>query len=152
MRITVEPLGESHVRRIAAWHYEPPYDFYDMDVDPGDLEEVLDPERQSRFRAAVDDSGELVGFYYFVPRAREVEVGLGLRPDLTGRQLGGSFLEAGLDYARQTWTPARFRLHVAAFNTRAIRLYERVGFRIVGSQKRALPLGEYEFLELEREA
>jgi hypothetical protein len=30
------------------------------------------------------------------------EVGLGLRPDLTGRGLGGAFLDAGLRFAVET--------------------------------------------------
>jgi ribosomal-protein-alanine N-acetyltransferase len=56
-----------------------------------------------------------------------------MRPDLTGRRLGREFLTAGLDFARQRFAPATFRLAVATFNQRAIRLYEKVGFGAVAT-------------------
>jgi hypothetical protein len=46
-------------------------------------------------------------------------LGIGLRPDLTGRGLGESFLRTQLEYAVQRWQPASFRLFVAAWNERA---------------------------------
>jgi [ribosomal protein S18]-alanine N-acetyltransferase len=54
-----------------------------------------------------------------------------MRPDLTGRSLGAEFLRAGLRFARETYSPPAFRLTVAAFNLRAIRVYERAGFETV---------------------
>jgi hypothetical protein len=56
---------------------------------------------------------------------------LGMRPDLTGRGLGEEFVHAGLRFARETYSPPAFRLTVATFNQRAIRVYERAGFEIV---------------------
>jgi hypothetical protein len=47
-----------------------------------------------------------------------VDVGLGLRPDLTGRALGLGFMLAGLEFARRRFAPDGFRLSVAAFNER----------------------------------
>ena len=59
------------------------------------------------------------------------DVGLGMRPDLTGRGFGEDFLRAGLRLARETYSPQAFRLTVATFNRRAIRVYEKAGFRAV---------------------
>jgi ribosomal-protein-alanine N-acetyltransferase len=56
-----------------------------------------------------------------------------MRPDLTGRGLGEEFVHAGLRFARETYSPPAFRLTVAAFIRRAIRVYERVGFETVGT-------------------
>ena len=58
-----------------------------------------------------------------------LDIGLGLRPDLTGRGLGGDFFAACLDHALQTRQPVTLRLAVATFNTRAIAVYRRAGFR-----------------------
>jgi hypothetical protein len=43
---------------------------------------VLNPER---FYEAVDDEGSLVGHFYFEQKGEALEIGLGLRPELTGR-------------------------------------------------------------------
>jgi ribosomal-protein-alanine N-acetyltransferase len=40
-------------------------------------------------------------------------------------------VHAGLRFARETYSPPAFRLTVAAFNHRAIRVYERAGFETV---------------------
>ena len=57
-----------------------------------------------------------------------LDVGLGLRPDLTGRGLGLGFVAAVLALGRERFGPVGFRLSVAVFNERAIRVYERAGF------------------------
>jgi len=86
-------------------------------------------------------------------RSDVVEVGIGLRPELTGRGAGESFLRAQLDYATSQWSPETFRLFVAAWNERAIRLYERLGFSEVGRETRHFELvGEHEFIQMERTA
>jgi len=151
VNIRIELLTDQTAAELAAWHYEPPYDFYDFEAEPDDLAQLLDPARRGdRYYGAFDESGELVGFFYFVVRAEEIEVGLGLRPDLTGRGLGAEYLDAGLELARRQFGLARFRLYVATFNERAIRVYERAGFRAVRTATRRLALGEFEFLEMER--
>ena len=92
---------------MESWRYEPPYDFYDGDVDP-----VLNPER---FYEALDEEGLLVGNYYFEEKGDALEIGLGMRPDLTGRGLGLEFFRAGLDFAREQFRPESIILNVASF-------------------------------------
>jgi [ribosomal protein S18]-alanine N-acetyltransferase len=148
--VNVEPWSEKHAHAVAEWRYEPPYDFYDLASDPDDAAELFDRAHGSRYRAVLSADGELDAFWFFLPSHGEVEVGLGLRPDLTGRGLGTAFAEAALDYARAEWSPRRFVLHVAAWNDRAIRVYERLGFREVGRETRTFALvGEHEFVAME---
>jgi ribosomal-protein-alanine N-acetyltransferase len=153
MRYRFEPMCERQAQAVAGWHYDPPYDFYDWEADEEDLAELLDPaRREGRYFAVSDDRGDLVGFAAFSSEGDVVEVGLGLRPDLTGRGLGLSFLLSSLEFARGRYAPARFRLAVAAFNQRAIRVYERAGFRRGESYPHRTNGGEHEFLRMERPA
>src|ERR1700730_16513065 len=131
MHFTFRPMNEQDAHAIAAWHYEPPYDFYDMSQDPEDLAELLNPHSWAQsYYTVVGEQGELVGFFTFKRGTGDIlEIGLGLRPDLTGQGLGSAFLEAGLSFAREKFTISRFSLSVATFNKRAIRTYERAGFK-----------------------
>ena len=65
-------------------------------------------------------------------REDAIDIGLGLRPDLTGLGLGDAFFAACVNHAMRTRSPAALRLTVAEFNTRAIIVYERAGFVPVG--------------------
>jgi RimJ/RimL family protein N-acetyltransferase len=143
-----------YANEVATWHYDPPFDFYDLASDPHDEAEMRDPAHAAQYRAVlVEGSNLLDAFWYFNALDEVVEVGIGLRPDLTGRGLGESFLRAQLDYATGEWRPATFRLFVAAWNGRAIRLYERLGFSEVGRETRHFELvGEHEFVQMERPA
>src|SRR5258708_1568941 len=101
----IELLTEAHAGEIAEWRYEFPYEWYDTAADPRRIELFANPARCEGLRAVVDDSGELIGFFNFVREGDEIRVGLGIRPDLTGRGLGARFIEAGLDYANEEWAP-----------------------------------------------
>jgi RimJ/RimL family protein N-acetyltransferase len=142
MKVKIAPATAETFAELEAWRYEPPYDFYDGDQDP-----VLNSER---FYGAVGDDGTLVGFYYLEEKGEAVEIGLGLRPNLTGHGLGAEFLEAGLDLARTRFPGHPIILNVAAFNERAIKVYERAGFRETGRHVRSFTRwGDVEFVEME---
>jgi RimJ/RimL family protein N-acetyltransferase len=152
--VNVEEWDDRYGREVATWHYEPPYDFYDLASDPDDQAAMHDPAHAEHYRAVLAaGDGQLDAFWYFDWPDGAVEVGIGLRPGLTGRGLGESFMRAQLDYASESWQPEMFRLFVAAWNERAIRLYERLGFREVSRETRRFELvGEHEFIQLERTA
>lgn len=145
MKLTIRPASAETFADMARWRYEAPYDFYDGDVDP-----VLNPER---FYEALGEDGSLVGNFYFEEKGDALEIGLGLRPELTGRGLGLEFFRAGVEFGRRLFRPARVILNVAAWNRRAIAVYERAGFRETGRHVRHFERwGDVEFVEMEEQA
>ena len=141
MDLEIKPASAEAHELMASWRYPSPYDFYDGDVEP-----VLNPER---FFEARDEAGELIGFYYFEPNPPDLDYGLGLRPDLIGQGLGLEFFRAGLAFARERYRPRRVYLHVAEFNERARRVYERAGFSVVSSHVRTFDrFGDVPFLTM----
>jgi RimJ/RimL family protein N-acetyltransferase len=144
--VRVAPLTEEHAAAIAEWRYEFPYEWYDTASDPRRIELFANPARREGLRAVIGDDGDLIGFFNFVPEDDEVRIGLGIRPDLTGRGLAQPFIRAGLEYAREEWRPKRFRLWVARWNERALRAYRRAGFREVAEHEGH----ESRFVEMER--
>src|SRR5215211_110459 len=118
-------MTDEEAQQIAGWRYEPPYDFYDWVADPDDLAGLLDPRRRGEdYFSAFDEEGALVGSFKFKRDGKVVEVGLGLRPELTGKGLGRGFLLAGLDFAREAFAPDIFRLSVVTVTERANKVYE----------------------------
>jgi [ribosomal protein S18]-alanine N-acetyltransferase len=150
----LRPMSQSDAEEIASWHYPGEYSFYDSGSDPADLAELLDcAARADEYFAVEAGSVSLIGFFqYKHPHGRDLEIGLGLRPDWTGRGLGERFLEAGLGFARRTFAPVTFRLLVATFNRRAITVYERAGFTTVRAYMHHTNGGDWPFLEMRREA
>ena len=146
-------MDDEDAREISRWHYQAPYDFYDWTSDPDDLAELLDPaRREGTYFSAIDGEGNLVGFFEFEKEGETLDVGLGLKPDLTGRGLGLGYLLAGLEFARERFSPGRFTLAVATFNERAIRAYERAGFRRGTVYTHHTNSADYPFLAMAREA
>ena len=146
-------MEDSEAVEISGWHYEPPYDFYDATSDVDDLQELLDAKRRKgAYFSAFDERGVLVGFFQFESDGTTVDVGLGMRPDLTGHGLGNGYLLAGLEFARKRFSPEGFTLSVATFNERAILVYERAGFRRGSEYIHHTNGGEYLFLSMAREA
>jgi [ribosomal protein S18]-alanine N-acetyltransferase len=141
LRFTLKPITTCDARAISRWRYGGPYSIYDGD--PTSVDALLEPRLS--YHSVYDERGDLVGYFCFGEDARvaagrrlgvyeiepAIDIGLGMRPDLTGRGLGEAFLLAGLRFARETYTPPAFRLTVATFNRRAIRVYERAGFEPV---------------------
>ena len=138
MDFAFRAITPADVAVIVAWRYPAPYEFYDWDP-ADDPAELLDP--LVGCVVADDNDGSLAGFVCFgtagqTPGGRSaglydeplLDVGLGLRPDLTGRGLGLGFVNAALAIGQERFRPAGFRLSVAAFNERAVRVYERAGF------------------------
>ncbi|MEK3903973.1 GNAT family N-acetyltransferase [Paenibacillus sp. FSL R7-0179] len=155
-------MDEPAAREIVNWRYEPPYALYNM-LDAADaaedIEELLDG---SYFSVAAAD-GALIGFFCYGQNAQvgegiesglyldgtALDIGLGLRPDLTGQGHGLAFLQAGMRFAERTYDAERFRLSVAAFNQRAVRLYKKAGFVFLHSFMHQHGESEMEFLLME---
>ena len=94
---------------------------------------------------ALDDAGEVVGWCDVVRFDQEGfshswRLGMGLLPAFRGRGIGRRLAEAAIAAARERGAE-RIELEVFASNTRAIALYERLGFVREGVKRRARKLG-----------
>jgi ribosomal-protein-alanine N-acetyltransferase len=134
------PMDEAAARSISSWRYEAPYEVYSMDREDVDqlVSAFIRPEYA--YHAILDRAGELAGYCCFGADAQvpggdyddpALDVGLGVRPDLTGQGLGATFVSAVLNFARQEMTPTELRITVAEFNKRALRVWQKAGFQPV---------------------
>jgi RimJ/RimL family protein N-acetyltransferase len=139
MALVFTPMDKAAAQTIVGWRYPAPYDIYNMDFEELDevVEFFVDPENS--YYSISDATGELVAFCCFghdaqVPgadySADALDIGLGVRPDLTGQGRGAVFTAAVVDFAQRTFTPTSLRVTIAAFNLRARMAWEKVDFQL----------------------
>ncbi len=152
LEFAIRPMTAADAHAIATWRYPGEYSFYDADADPDDLAELLDPaEWGQRYFAANELTGHTLAGFVMVKLAGPVaEIGLGLRPDLTGRGLGEPFLRACLHFASAALGAQSYTLAVAAFNRRAITVYQRAGFQEVDRFEHLTNGGRHTFIRMAR--
>lgn len=118
----IKDMNEHYARKIICWVYEKPYDVYSMKDTYDEL-----------FRYKVIVNHDLIGFFCIgkdaqVPSGEYPEgyldIGVGLKPDLCGKGMGESFMNEMM-----TSMEGPFRLTVLSWNKRAIKLYEKLGFK-----------------------
>jgi RimJ/RimL family protein N-acetyltransferase len=133
---------EVHAEALLSWRYAAPYSMYSLQPEDhgAALKELLLPELH--YVAVLDEHDNMIAFRCFgadaqVPGGAYVEealdLGGGLRPDLTGRGLGQHVIAAAMNYAMRRFAPRMFRTTVASFNQRAGKVCERLGYQVARS-------------------
>jgi RimJ/RimL family protein N-acetyltransferase len=141
MKIEFRPMTRLDAEQVAAWRYAGDYAMYNVAHDQASeaVDYMADPA--NGYFAAYDGS-ELVAFVSIgadgrVPGwsydERAIDVGTGVRPDLTGRGQGWRFIEQALAFVASRTGAMPLRATVAAWNDRARVATERAGFVRVGS-------------------
>ncbi|KRG11941.1 GNAT family N-acetyltransferase [Lederbergia galactosidilytica] len=135
----IRNMNENYAREIMHWKYEAPYELYNLDGDDEELQELL-------HYFCVLENDELIGFFCTgsfaqvhsgheagaYPHMNEVvDIGLGLKPEWTGQGFGREFLSFILQHLQRQQNPKAFRLTVAGFNERAMKVYRHLGFKAV---------------------
>ena len=140
MRFRFVPMAIDYAAQSAAWVYDGLDEVYGHDPEnPDDLAELDPASWTNRIFAALDDAHSYVGIFQIDEAEGLLTIEVYLRPDLTGKGLGESFLRAGIAFAlhERGCRATHARLWVNAVNRRAIKVYERIGFRITGERQAA---------------
>lgn len=133
----VEPMSLEYAHLISEWVYSDEYSIYSFDNDKETIDELMN----GQYFSCVDSENNLIGYFCFGTLAQiptiegnaydedMLDIGLGLKPELCGHGLGSLFMQTGINYSKQNLQAKKLRLSVACFNHRAIKLYEKLGFR-----------------------
>ena len=137
----IVPMTEEYAVRYLDWSYPEPYEFYNIPRAHYDecLEEVM--ENLPYWFAVIDENDRLLGFYEFSfheeNEEKVMEIGLGLCPEETGKGKGLEFVKQAIAQGRRhfCFPDGPVVLRVLDSNQRAIKTYERAGFKVYGEQK-----------------
>lgn len=151
-------MNYEEARHISQWKYEDPYSIYSMDGSEECINELLN----EFYYSALDENGQIVGYYCFgesaqVPAGNQfgayddnnvTDIGLGMCPEFCGQGAGSEFLSEGIRFAKENLNANRFRLTVANFNKRAIKAYKSGGFKEHMAFVRSSDKGNLEFITM----
>ena len=147
-------LNERDRRDICTWHYPGEYAVYDLPP----YEELLRngegfcaPGRDGDY-LAFREGDRLLGYVHLREKEETVVIGIGLRPEGCGRGKGTEVLTAACAVARERFPGKELSLVVRTWNTRAVKCYQKAGFRIVGEAfELTTPAGAGEFYKMVKE-
>ena len=137
MTLEFETITRAQAVDYTEWTYESPYDFYNFPESERHVEVAGMLDGASKTFAVVSE-GEFIAVLSFGEDGqvrggcyddRYQDTGIALRPNLTGKGHGENVLRAGLLFGAEQFGFTRFRVTVAAFNQRALHVYNRIGFK-----------------------
>jgi aminoglycoside 6'-N-acetyltransferase len=136
-RLQIEPVRPEHAERLRELRTHPEVARW-WDSPPGDWPLSADP---NDFHFAIMVDGEPIGAIQFWeepdPGGRHADVDILLGPDHHDRGLGTEAMRMMLRHLIEDRGHHRVTLSTAVDNARAIRVYEKVGFRPVGVMRKS---------------
>ncbi|PFD48735.1 GNAT family N-acetyltransferase [Bacillus cereus] len=150
MRLIIEKLSQENAEEIANnWKYPDQYSFYNMTEDPEDYEEITTPELRADNYFQVLNNNELFGFFALYSTESVIEMGIGIKPELTGKGLGEEFIRTIIEFIKDNYSISTIRLSVVDFNIRAQKVYSRQGFSKTREYSHNTNNSVYKFIEME---
>lgn len=145
MKINYHLADEKSAREFVQWQYEPPYDIYNCPPEGVDDAVQYNIDPANNVYAMFDQNEGLVGYCSYGRDAQvpggdyseeALDIGLMIKPELTGRGLGAKFSEEVIQNGIDKYAPKKLRVTIAAFNKRAIRTWEKNVFQQTQKFKR----------------
>lgn len=148
MKLEFRVPTKSDVDDILTWKYDGKYSFYDNDIQKEKMEWIESFIDSDNNFSIYNDNNKLVGncsFYYI---EEFFCVGLQMRPELTGKGFGVQFAKAIIDFGREKYKFNYIDLTVVKFNNRAIKVYEKLGFKVIEEFVNTIRGNDYDFLAM----
>jgi RimJ/RimL family protein N-acetyltransferase len=145
LQITYRPADKKSAREFVQWEYPPPYNVYNNPEEQLGEAVHYNIDPVNNVYAMFNQDNELIGYCSYGPDGqvpggdyseKALDIGLMLKPELTGQGMGAAFAKEVIRNGLAKYTPKMLRVTIAAFNKRAIRTWEKNGFQKTQSFKR----------------
>lgn len=125
----LKPLTRETAEKISGWEYEPPYAAYSFN---GHADWLMDESTWGTEQFCLMNHEEILGQVSCQLDGEDLWVGWSMNPQFCGSGNGGDFVRRCVSELRRlTGHSGKILLRVAAWNTRAIRAYQKAGFAYV---------------------
>ena len=139
---SLEPLTKEIVAKISQWEYEAPYEAYSF---KGHHDEyLLDESIWGIEQFCLTCDGTILGQVACQYEGDDLWVGWSMVPELTGQGSGAVFVKRCVQEIRRVkGHTGRILLRVSARNKRAIKAYQKAGFRYVETIQDEIAFSDY---------
>lgn len=134
--LTYHQTTEAEKYRITAWEYEGEYAIYNATPYAEQKKKGFGFANPLNHFYSFYAGEELVGFINLYEEKTEVFFGIGVAPAHCGKGYGRQMTEIACTLSRRLFPGKPLYLEVRTWNTRAVRCYQKAGFRIVGEPLR----------------
>ncbi|MCA0149630.1 GNAT family N-acetyltransferase [Rossellomorea vietnamensis] len=149
MELTIRRRTQEDIKEFQTWTYDGIYSFYDNNSQKEKIQGLKESVHLERAFSVVDKKENLVGNCEFYDVEEDGEtilvLGVQMKPSMTGKGHGQAFVQAIIEQGRERLKFSHLELAVADFNERAIRTYEKEGFRKRGSFENEIRGENYPF-------
>ena len=152
-RIMKDCMKEKYARQIVDWNYEEKYSEYNLPSYEECKEKnygITRKDKKDNYIVYILD--DIVLFYLTIKPISDnkVYIGVGLKPEYCGKGFGKYFLEDSIKEIKTRYPKSVLFLEVRSWNKRAIKSYERLGFKVINTVILKDRLGnDIEFIEME---
>ena len=130
----VVSFSENDAKDICQWKYEGDYAVYNYPSWDECINMKLaftnEKTRQEQYYKVLK-AGEKLGYFRLEEKDNAIELSVGIVPDKCGFGNGDMLINLALAKISELYSGTRIMLTVRPFNRRAIRVYEKAGFKIV---------------------
>jgi len=156
MEYTTRYMDEEILKEIISWKYEGEYKEYNLEPYETLVERnssIVKPEKRENYLCYFKDK-ELIGYTNIMKKnTGDIFLGIGLAPKYCGKGYGSQILNNSIKEAMNKYPDSKITLQVRAWNIRAIKCYEKYGFKILKKEKVQDRNGieiEFVFMEFEK--
>jgi len=150
--ITMIEMDEKCAKEVARWKYEGDYAIYNMpsweEMCKKEFSLTLNNRRNKEYKAFVTDSLEFLAMCRYVKKNDGIKIGVGVHPDYLSLGIGTAVVKEFTLWLLRKYPNEKLYLDVRAWNRRAVRCYEKSGYKISRIYHQTTPIGTGEFYEL----
>ena len=139
--LTYHKTTEEEKYRITAWKYDGDYAVYNSTPYAQQKQTGFGFANPKNHFYSFYDGADLIGFINLYEEETEVFFGIGAAPEHCGKGYGQQMTRIACSICRSLFPGKPMYLEVRTWNRRAVRCYEKAGFRIAGEPIRQTTSG-----------
>ena len=151
--LIVNDMNDDYAKQICAWQYKGEYAVYNLpnfETAKQKNYSICNPQKSKEFFCFLNDKNQVIAYSRFVQKHNSFVMGVGVLPNLTGQGFGCEVIQKSIEKLKTLYPNANVELQVRAWNIRAIKCYQKCGFKILKTENIVDHTGQlFEFVFME---